>query len=280
MRRPGSRDLYSEDVNCSDHSGRHENSLCRIIYRPRDAWERHLHISEETWSQKWDSRSSISAFGFLESWRWSRRPFDFLQPDLDISLPSDTKYFIRLLAVSEFKSKKALQREVCREEACWQLKAWVYELPGRERGRATRRPGLLLAPSSQSPEGEGGLKGVGGTWEWQGGGVAVITSLHNKQQTRHCLKENDRLQTPLMYTRNMRKNGGRLSWPLFIKQGTFSPQNNEQATLETMERGERAWGVVAVITSWCLWLITQLILSFDSFPQACLLCSSHEKTHI
>ena len=84
-----------------------------------------------------------------------------------------------------------------------------------------------------------------------------------------------------MYTRNMRRDGGRLSKPLYIiKQRTFSPQNNEQATLETVERGERAWGVVAVITSQCLWLITQLILSFDSFPQACLLCSSHEKTQL
>ena len=46
-----------------------------------------------------------------------------------------------------------------------------------------------------------------------------------------------------------------------------------------MERGERAWGVVAVITSWCLWLITQLILSFDSFPtgSAGLLCFGKEK---
>ena len=96
------------------------------------------------------------------------------------SLFHQTLNILSCSAVSEFKIKKekALQREVCREEACWQLKAWVYELPGRQGGP---------------------LGGQACCWHPQAnhlrGGGAVITSLHNKQQTRHFLKENNRLQT-------------------------------------------------------------------------------------
>ena len=97
-----------------------------------------------------------------------------------------------ILAVSQFKSEKALQREVCREEACWQLKAWVYELPGRQEGPLGCQ---ACCWHPQANHLRGGVEG--------GGEFAVITSLlsHREQPS----------QDTAMYTRNMRKGGGKLS---------------------------------------------------------------------